>query len=371
MNFELHGIHTVKKRLANGEVRTYFYPHRGGPRLTGKPGSLEFLKSFEEARNQFNERPSRDTLDDLVGTYLASSDFASKAPRTQRDYRRHLDVIVERFGRLSFKTLNDPRCRAEFMRWRDQLASKPRTADALMSVLQMILSFGTRRGILQRNVAANAGHVYRADRTEIIWREAEIAAVLAVAPQPVADAMIFALWTGARQGDCLTWRWDGYADGRLVKRTNKRGAFVAIRVGGPLATVLERRKAERDALADGGAIVAPTILTTSRGTPWTSDGFRTSWSKAVKAALEAERKQAAEAKRELDPSFITGKTFNDLRGTAVTRLALAGCSSPEIASITGHALDAVAHLMNAHYLGDRATLAEQAMVKLSGRSGVA
>ena len=32
---------------------------------------------------------------------------------------------------------------------------------------------------------------------------------------------------------------------------------------------------------------------------------------------------------------IVGLTFNDLRGTAVTRLALAGATEPEIAAITG------------------------------------
>ena len=31
-------------------------------------------------------------------------------------------------------------------------------------------------------------------------------------------------------------------------------------------------------------------------------------------------------------------TFNDLRGTAVTRLALVGCSESEIATITGHSI---------------------------------
>ena len=35
---------------------------------------------------------------------------------------------------------------------------------------------------------------------------------------------------------------------------------------------------------------------------------------------------------------IVGVTFNDLRGTAVTRLALAECTEAEIATITGHSL---------------------------------
>lgn len=49
-----------------------------------------------------------------------------------------------------------------------------------------------------------------------------------------------------------------------------------------------------------------------------SDGFRTSSGKAKIG--------------------IVGLTLNDLRGTSVKRLALAGCTEAEIAAITGHNL---------------------------------
>jgi integrase len=54
------------------------------------------------------------------------------------------------------------------------------------------------------------------------------------------------------------------------------------------------------------------------GNPWTPDGFRVSWRKScIKADIE-------------------GVTFHDLRGTAVTRLAIAGATEAEIATLTGH-----------------------------------
>jgi hypothetical protein len=56
--------------------------------------------------------------------------------------------------------------------------------------------------------------------------------------------------------------------------------------------------------------------------------------------------------------------FNDLRGTAVTRLALAGCTVPQIAGFTGHSLKDVERILQAHYLGGKFELAEQAMTKL-------
>ena len=47
---------------------------------------------------------------------------------------------------------------------------------------------------------------------------------------------------------------------------------------------------------------------------------------------------------------IIGVTFNDLRGTAVTRLAMAGCTEAEIATITGHSMRDVRSILDGHYL---------------------
>ncbi|MNL58420.1 Phage integrase family protein [compost metagenome] len=62
-------------------------------------------------------------------------------------------------------------------------------------------------------------------------------------------------------------------------------------------------------------------------------------------------------------------TFHDLRGTAVTRLAIAGCSIPQIASITGHSLRDVESILDAHYLGGKVELADQAIAKLEEFQG--
>jgi integrase len=95
---------------------------------------------------------------------------------------------------------------------------------------------------------------------------------------------------------------------------------------------------------------SPVILATTRGKPWTSDGFRTSWAKAcVKAG-------------------ITGLTFHDLRGSAVVRLALADATVPQIATFTGHSLRDVEAILDAHYLGRDVKLAEIAVMKLETRT---
>jgi hypothetical protein len=93
------------------------------------------------------------------------------------------------------------------------------------------------------------------------------------------------------------------------------------------------------------------ILNNSDGAPWTSDGFRASWGKACKRV------------------GVVGLTFHDLRGTAVTRLAIAGCTEAEIATITGHSLRDVRSILDAHYLHRDPALAESAIRKLEGLKG--
>ena len=84
----------------------------------------------------------------------------------------------------------------------------------------------------------------------------------------------------------------------------------------------------------------------SEGRPWAPDGFRASWGKAAnKAGIEP-------------------LTFNNLRGTAVTRLALVGCSEAEVATITGHSLGDVRSILDAHYLNRDQGLAKSAIRKL-------
>jgi len=148
-----------------------------------------------------------------------------------------------------------------------------------------------------------------------------------------------ALWSGQRQGDLLRLPWSEY-DGRCFRlRQSKTGRRIVVPVGKPLRILLKRTKRR-----------CPMILTTTRGKPWTSDGFRTSWGKACTAA------------------GIKGLAFHDLRGSAVVRLALADATVPKIATFTGHSLRDVEAILDAHYLGRDVKLAEIAVMKLETRT---
>ena len=61
---------------------------------------------------------------------------------------------------------------------------------------------------------------------------------------------------------------------------------------------------------------------------------------------------------------IVGVTFHDLRGTAVTRLALVESTEAQIATITGHSLSDVKSILDANYLHRDPALGESAIRKL-------
>ena len=232
-----------------------------------------------------------------------------------------------------------------FMDWRDRLALKSvRQADYAWTVLARILSWAKNRGKITVNPCEKGGRLYSGTRVDSIWTIEGEAAFLTHAPPHLHLPLLLALWTGQRQGDLLRLTWSAY-DGTHIRlrqsKSMRRGArrvvHVNVPIGAPLKLALNEAARTKQ---------SPIILLNSEGQPSTQGGFRASWGKAsAKAGLE-------------------GVTFNDLRGTAVTRLALVGCSEAEIATITGHSLRDVRSILDAHYLHRDQALAESAIRKL-------
>ena len=81
--------------------------------------------------------------------------------------------------------------------------------------------------------------------------------------------------------------------------------------------------------------------------------------------------QLAEAER-MQPG-LGELRYQDLRDTAVTRLAMAGCTLPQIAAITGHSAPHITGVIK-HYLALTDTLADQGIGLLndwSAKEGIA
>jgi integrase len=331
----LKGINSITKKLADGTRRTYWYAWKGGPPLRGKPGTLEFIHSYNEAVATKVVTP-QGVLLSVLQAYQASDDFTGREPRTRADYIGKIKIIEKEFADFPLSALTDPRTRGIFKAWRERLAtSSRRQADYAWVVLARVLSWGLDRGLIAANPCTRGGRLYRGSRAEKIWTPADEAAFLGRAPAHLHLPLMLALWTGQRQGDLLRLPWSAYDGTHIRLRQAKGGVRVVIKVGAPLKAML-------DATAKRSTI----MLTTSDGKPWTPDGFRASWGKACKRA------------------GVTGVTFHDLRGTAVTRLALVGATEAEIATITGHSMRSVRAITDTHYLARDPALGESAIAKL-------
>ena len=56
------------------------------------------------------------------------------------------------------------------MKWRDERAATPRSADMGITVLRELLKFGRLRGRVRVNVAEGIPHLYKGgNRADIIW----------------------------------------------------------------------------------------------------------------------------------------------------------------------------------------------------------
>ncbi len=86
------------------------------------------------------------------------------------------------------------------------------------------------------------------------------------------------------------------------------------------------------------------MLTTKTGLPFKKRYFADQWEETCKVA------------------GIDGLHFHDIRGTTVTMLAEAGCTLPEIVSITGHTLRRAQDILD-KYLARTNKLAESAIAK--------
>jgi integrase len=328
VGFNLSGIEIA----SNGKVslslsednRDTFAELRGGPM---RPSERRGASRYE-------------TLGAVLCAFEDSADFLHLAPRSRADYTRQIAKIQTDFADFPLARLTDRRTRGEFLAWRDRLAIRSvRQADYAYTVLARTLSWACERGLVPLNPCEKGGRLYRGNRADKVWTEKDEAAFMAAASPPLRLALQLALWTGQRQGDLLRLTWSAYDGARIRLSQSKTGVRVVLPVGGPLKATLDAAKRE-----------SSVILVNLDGKPWTPDGFRASWAKACKRA------------------GVEGLTFHDLRGTAVTRLALAGATEAEIATLTGHSLRDVRTILDANYLQRDPALAESAIRKLEMRA---
>jgi integrase len=194
----------------------------------------------------------------------------------------------------------------------------------------------------------------------------EIAAFCAaadVAGYPgVADAVVLAIATGQRQGDllalpALALAPDDEGGYRLHLKQSKRGARIQLPIPAGTAAAVRiaaaavRRDQTNAVRADKKqSLITAALWNDSTGERWAPFTFR-----HVFADIRA-------ATSKVCPS-ISDATYQDTRDTALTRLAEAGCTIPEICAVSGHSEQGALQVLK-HYLALNSDMADSAVAKL-------
>lgn len=326
----------VRKKLANGNDRWFVYAYRGGPRIHTQDGrkpaiTPDLLDAAYAARRV---RGDPDGFDRIINLYRDSPDFAKLKPNTQRDYRIWLDRISQKWGMVPTRLFNAADARATLVAWRDSMAETPRAADRAIGTLATVLGWAYDRGLVSQNAAKGIKHLHKTNRADLIWEPRHWEAVATV-PTHIARVLVLASLTGLRQGDLLNLRWEQVKPNYIAMTTAKTGGEAVIPMHDELARAL---------MGPGKGHV----LRNSRAEAWTSSGFQSSWRKAMPEGFD--------------------RKFHDLRGTFVTRLAIAGFADNEIADVIGWTAERVASI-RARYV-DRARVAKARADRLVTGRGV-
>ncbi|MGV8834217.1 MAG: tyrosine-type recombinase/integrase [Devosia sp.] len=352
MQIDLGGIHRVRKRLARGDIKTYYYAWRGGPRINV---DIRDQKAFAAEFHRLTcfQAPERDasTISHIISLYCAAADYTGLSKKTKEGYDTALVRIKAKFGTMPIEALEEKGARSIIRQWRDDdLSGSPRSADLTMAVFTKVLNFAKDEELILRNPLDALTKLSSGTRKDIIWSDDQMALFAAVGPTHLVRAMILAKWTGQRQADLLKLTWLAY-DGEYIRLQQgkagrgKAGKRVKILVSAELRATLETIRDEQKARAEHPdprkrKALPATILTTENGVPWKS-GFKASWGAAVK-----------DTARRSGETF--GVTFHDFRGTFITLAYRAGVAIKDIAEASGHDEKECERVIRQHYLASGA-----------------
>ncbi|RWN20371.1 MAG: hypothetical protein EOR94_13245 [Mesorhizobium sp.] len=317
------------------------------------------------------------------------------APKTVRDYRQKLRVVEDFDPTLWASPVDALSQPVLFGLYEELVAARGiSTARGAIATLSIALGWGKRRGkfTFRENLGVNPAQdlqmatppprIRFGTRTEI---ETLIAVADHMGIPESGDMTMLGVWSGQRQGDRLALEDFGLIKGRRHFRQAKTGAIVAVLEAPELerrlaASAERRRAAKAEALLGAEADERPAIERRFKRVilnehfdkrfekcfwrPFEGQNYSHVFAKVKAVAVAGVR-----AENGVDWLIKPCKTLADfqepdLRDTAVTWLALAGCTIPEICAITGHSLTSATRVLK-HYLAVHPEMADSAIRKMA------
>lgn len=271
-----------------------------------------------------------DTLSGLIDAYKDSPEWRRLAKTTKANYGIYLRPL-DRIGHIDPATLK----RRDILEIRDAIAglSGNGAANYFVTSARQLYNWAIERERVEINPALRikpleTGHL-RA------WTRDQAEAAMRL-PEHLRRVVVLGMHTGQRRGDLCRMTWADYDGQRIRVVQQKTAARLVLPVHPDL-------KAELDAWKETATAV--TILTNGWGKPW-------------RAASLSHRMPEALVRIGL-PSDLN---VHGLRKLAAANLAEAGCSTKEIASITGH--DTLAMIELYTKSADQERLATAAILRL-------
>jgi integrase len=340
----------VLPRKPGQPIRWYLYSFRGGPRIGYHEGprrpriGVKELAAYQLAI-QGRSVAGTDKVAELCREWLASPEWKALAVGTRRNWIRFVDMIEKRWGENKIALLNNPAFLPRIIKWRNEVASKPKTADERVKVIRQLLEWARINGRLTVNVAIGIPTLYGGgNRADIIWTDGDMQRFAETAMALDRPQMIDALWlaalTGLRLSDLAKVTFDHVGERTLAmtaaKASGKKGAKKRRRVYVPIipelrALIDELRTRERRHGVSN-------LLVNSHGAAWSADGLGGSF---VRVRNEA---GVAHLDRDDEGAEPRPKHLHDLRGTYATKLILRGETDKDVADIMGWAPERVGNI---------------------------
>jgi integrase len=259
------------------------------------------------------KRTKAGSVSALVVKFYRSAEWAGLSATTKTTY----GGIIERFR---VEHGDKPVALLERKHVRDMVAKKattPAAANNMLRMVRLLMRFGVEEGWRRDDPTLGVKTIRIKSGGFHCWTEDEIAAFERRWPIGTRERLAFALllYTGQRRGDVIHMGRQHVRDGRIHLVQQKTKARLRLPIHPELHAVLVKTDTEL------------TFLVTAEGQPFTAAGFGNWFSSACDAA-----------------GLPKGCSAHGLRKAAARRLAEAGCTVHQIASITGHkTLKEVAH----------------------------
>lgn len=307
----------VRHTLADGTVKEYRYsPYRGKPNPN---------------------RPGADSIAALIEAYRSSPKWHALAEPTKRMYLIYLRAF-DKAGHLDVKDVR----RRDILLLHDRIATTrgPGAAKGFLRASSALFNWAVDREWIEHSpvtrIKTAPSKALRA------WTRDEADAALADLPEHLRRVVILGLYTGQRRGDLISMPWTAY-DGETIRLTQqKTGEKMVIPCHAALKAELDQWQAQWKDANDTDL----TILRDGHGKPWQP----TLLSHYLPEALAR-------------IGLPRGLNVHGLRKLAAANLADAGCSTHEIAAVTGHRTLAMVQLYTRS--ADQERLASAAIVRLS------